>query len=69
MAKAMVKPVPRVPSNKPAKPRTLDELLKLIKNDRAYTVIKHTGNTWIIQFEGDPGPMTIGIEGDKLTKV
>jgi hypothetical protein len=65
MAKAMVKPVPRVPSDKPAKPRTLDELLKLIKNDRAYTVLKHTGNTWIIQFEGDPGPKTISIEGDK----
>lgn len=63
MAKAMVKPRPIQP--KLAKPRTLDELLKLIKNDRAYTVLKHTGNTWIIQFEGDPGPKTIVIEGDK----
>jgi hypothetical protein len=65
-AEAMVKPTPRVPSGKPAKPdqMKLIKVLELLGNDRAYTVISQVGKTWLIQFEGDVGPTTITFEGE-----
>ena len=57
---AMVKPPPnkRTVGAKHAVP-TLEHILKQLGNDRAYTVISHKGNTWVIHFEGDAAPKTI----------
>jgi hypothetical protein len=68
MARAMVKPTPRVPSGKPATSdqMKLIKVLDLIGNDRAYTVISQAGKIWTIQFEGDAGPTTITFDGEKF---
>ena len=66
---AMVAPVPRSPSKKPVKPRSLEEMLFLLGNDRAYTVISSGDSKgspyWVIHFEGDTEPITITLEGEK----
>ena len=53
--------------NKPAIPDQfkLIKLLELIGNDRAYTVISHKGNTWVLHFEGDYDHTIITLEGEK----
>jgi hypothetical protein len=57
MTKAMVKPKPAIPE--------ISSVLELIGEDRAYTIIKQSGKTWIIHFEGDYEPTTITFEGEK----
>jgi hypothetical protein len=66
---AMVKPKPRGPSSHPVgavrESPSLEQILERMGNDRAYTVISHTGNTahssecWVVHFEGDAVPKTI----------
>ena len=53
---AMVQPTPVGPVRKSP---TLEQILKRLGNDRAYTVISHKGNTWLVHFEGDTKPTTI----------
>ena len=50
---------------KPANPDLLEllELLRLMGNNRAYTVISHDDNTWVVHFEGDVEHMTITKQG------
>jgi hypothetical protein len=55
---AMVQPRPKAPD--------LFELLELIGNDRAFTVISHKVNTWVIHFEGDDKPKNIIFDGDRI---
>jgi hypothetical protein len=46
----------------PSKVYSFLDWLDDICNDRAYTVISHKGNTWVIQLEGDDKPKTIKVE-------
>jgi hypothetical protein len=55
--KALVKP-------KPASPE-MAAILELLGEDRAYTIIRKSDKVWIIHFEGDTGPTTITLEGEK----
>jgi hypothetical protein len=41
----------------------LIKILELMHNNRAYTVISHEGNTWVVHFEGDVEHMTITKQG------
>jgi hypothetical protein len=59
--RAMVQPAPIVPGTA----LKLAMALKIIGNDRAYTVISIKGNTWTVHFEGDTEPKTIIFEGEK----
>jgi len=60
---------------RPANPDMLKllKLLKLMGNNRAYTVISRGGSmtrpTWVIHFEGDKGPTKISLQGDKTKSV
>ena len=60
---AMVAPVP----SRPAKPVTLmlDEVLHLVGNTRAFTVIRQHNNTWRVHFEGDYVPSTVKMVNGK----
>jgi hypothetical protein len=40
-------------------------LLQHMGNNRAYTVISHQGNVWMIMFEGDYAPTELIYEGEK----
>ena len=50
---------------KPANPDLLEllKLLELMGNNRAYTVINHDDNTWVVHFEGDTDHTIITIKG------
>jgi hypothetical protein len=56
---AMVKPPPKKSSIETQHAASLEEILQRLGNDRAYTVISHKGNSWVIHFEGDESPKTI----------
>ena len=59
---AMVQPPPsRVVVRNPP---SLEDILKRLGNNRAYTVISHKDNVWLVHFEGDTAPKTI-TSGDK----
>jgi hypothetical protein len=66
---AMVKPVPRGPrypitsaatlgGEHPSCP-SLEQILKHLGNNRAYTVIRVLDDSWLIHFEGDQKPTLI----------
>ncbi|OGN99035.1 MAG: hypothetical protein A2Z71_03325 [Chloroflexi bacterium RBG_13_50_21] len=38
---------------------TLEQILRRMGNNRAYTVINHKGNVWVVHFEGDVDHTTI----------
>jgi len=65
---AMVAPVPQTSDHTvirgPSSAR-LAVALKILGNDRAYTVISIKGNTWTVHFEGDTEPKVIVFEDDK----
>ena len=44
---------------------TLEEILKLAGNDRAYTVIMSHGHIWKVHFEGDYKPSLVSMEKGK----
>jgi hypothetical protein len=50
-------------------PKSLEEILKTLGNNRAYNILKHSGNTWVIHFEGDADPMSITFEDGKPVMV
>jgi hypothetical protein len=58
---AMVAPVPSMP----AAPLQLEDILKLLGNDRAYTVIISKPNSFKIHFEGDRTISTIKLVNGK----
>jgi hypothetical protein len=80
---AMVKPLPvGAPRDAPTRdapkssvgarrdaPKSLEEILKTLGNNRAYNILKHSGNTWVIHFEGDADPMSITFEDGKPVMV
>lgn len=43
-------------------PASLEEILHRMGKNRAYTVISHKGNAWLVHFEGDSKPTTITVE-------
>jgi hypothetical protein len=58
---SMVAPVPA----KPAAPLHLEDILKLLGNDRAYTVIITKPNSFKVHFEGDYKVSTIKLVNGK----
>jgi len=44
---------------------TLEEILYLAGNDRAYTVISSHGHIWKVHFEGDYKPSLVNMEKGK----
>jgi len=63
--KAMVAP----PPVKPTYNLTLEEVLKLAGNTRAYTVISSHGHIWKVHFEGDYKHSLVNMEKGKPTIV
>ena len=61
---AMVQPRPKGSSGSRSQFSLVDVLI-LIGNDRAFTVIVDKPNFWIIHFEGDKEPKTITIKDGK----
>ena len=62
---AMVAPPPA----KPLPSFTLEEILKLAGNNRAYTVLASHGHIWKVHFEGDLVPSLVNMEKGKPTIV
>jgi hypothetical protein len=58
---SMVQP----PPSKPLPSLTLEEILKLAGNNRAYTVIESHGHIWKVHFEGDTKPSLVDMEDGK----
>jgi hypothetical protein len=66
-AKPSSRPVAMVapPPAKPLPSLTLEEILNLAGNDRAYTVISSHGHIWKVHFEGDYKPSLVNMEKGK----
>jgi hypothetical protein len=58
---AMVTP----PPTKPLPSLTLEEILNLAGNNRAYSVISSHGHIWKVHFEGDYKPSLVNMEKGK----